>query len=632
MIWWRHRAIGAPCNLNSSCSCARHDGRGSGSGAAAGGPGRAASPPCGPGDQYCCAGAAGGRGAALVSTPVKFLRVPGRCQGLQQADPLPPLPLGRCTSQRAWAGPPAAGGERRRSPALVPTPLVPQRRRRAGLPMGLLPAPPPQPAVVRRLGGGDGCHRRHRQGVRRAAGAPGCGAAGLVAGRCHSAGAPGYLACVSLQTGALGWRWITPSGSYQPCASPPQPPRPNRLHSTDPQHAPSAAPLPPAPTGLNLVLISRTESKLQEAAAELEGKHGVQVGGRRPGGRAQADFCPASARGRQHRQHALVPWCPTMVDDLLLLSLPVSAMHPLAACAPPRAQVRYVAADLCKAGPDTFAKIGAALEGLEASTRWLLCPLCGAALLQAVRLLLGCLTHGATCTPLPAVVPLCLQAGPGSVRSRFQGCPSALAAAPQAGATLCHGRSAALSLPHSPHAALPACTHQVGVLVNNAGLSYDHPEYLDEVEDGFVADIVTINALVPAMVGLGWGWAGWCVGAAPAWGSDGALACRAARASPSGPLSECICPSPNRLPTGTPPPAQLSPAQPCRNLILNPAHNLPPNHPTPPHSWPSWCSRACGRGGAAWLSTSAPECPQSSPPPHCSRVRAAAGACCPLVG
>lgn len=95
--------------------------------------------------------------------------------------------------------------------------------------------------------------------------------------------------------------------------------------------------------GLSLVLISRTESKLQQAAAELQGKHGVQV--------------------------------------------------------------KYVAADLCKAGPETFAKIGAALEGLE-----------------------------------------------------------------------------------------------VGILVNNAGLSYDHPEYLDEVEDEFVSDLVTINALVPAML------------------------------------------------------------------------------------------------------------------------------------
>ena len=30
-------------------------------------------------------------------------------------------------------------------------------------------------------------------------------------------------------------------------------------------------------------------------------------------------------------------------------------------------QAKYVAADLCKAGPETFAQIAAALEGLEAS-------------------------------------------------------------------------------------------------------------------------------------------------------------------------------------------------------------------------------------------------------------------------
>ncbi|EFN59097.1 hypothetical protein CHLNCDRAFT_56728 [Chlorella variabilis] len=98
-----------------------------------------------------------------------------------------------------------------------------------------------------------------------------------------------------------------------------------------------------AKKGLNLVLISRTESKLKEVAAELSGKFGVEA--------------------------------------------------------------RYVAADLCKAGPDTFAKIGAALEGLE-----------------------------------------------------------------------------------------------VGLLVNNAGMSYDHSEYLDEMDAGVVPDMVTINALVPTML------------------------------------------------------------------------------------------------------------------------------------
>lgn len=57
-------------------------------------------------------------------------------------------------------------------------------------------------------------------------------------------------------------------------------------------------PCSPVP-GLNLVLISRTESKLQDAAAELEGKHSVQVGSARLAaqlvqsdllGRQRADF------------------------------------------------------------------------------------------------------------------------------------------------------------------------------------------------------------------------------------------------------------------------------------------------------------------------------------------------------
>ena len=76
-------------------------------------------------------------------------------------------------------------------------------------------------------------------------------------------------------------------------------------HATSPAAArPPAAPLSHA-AGLNLVLISRTESKLKECAAELENKHGVEA--------------------------------------------------------------RYVVADLCKATPETFASIGAALQGLEAS-------------------------------------------------------------------------------------------------------------------------------------------------------------------------------------------------------------------------------------------------------------------------
>ncbi|KAL4426395.1 hypothetical protein ABPG77_004689 [Micractinium sp. CCAP 211/92] len=95
--------------------------------------------------------------------------------------------------------------------------------------------------------------------------------------------------------------------------------------------------------GLNLVLISRTESKLQDCAAELRGKYGVE-----------ARICPA---------------------------------------------------DLCEATPETFAKIGAALEGLE-----------------------------------------------------------------------------------------------VGILVNNAGLSYDHPEYLADTDDHAVHDMLNINALVPVIL------------------------------------------------------------------------------------------------------------------------------------
>ncbi|KAI3433622.1 hypothetical protein D9Q98_003431 [Chlorella vulgaris] len=98
-----------------------------------------------------------------------------------------------------------------------------------------------------------------------------------------------------------------------------------------------------AKKGLNIVLISRTQSKLEAVAAELEEVYGVHT--------------------------------------------------------------RVVAADLSKAGPEMFTKIGAALEGLE-----------------------------------------------------------------------------------------------VGLLVNNAGLSYDHPEYLDQVAEQDVYDVVAVNALVPTML------------------------------------------------------------------------------------------------------------------------------------
>jgi short-subunit dehydrogenase len=34
---------------------------------------------------------------------------------------------------------------------------------------------------------------------------------------------------------------------------------------------------------------------------------------------------------------------------------------------------------------------------------------------------------------------------------------------------------------------------QVGVLVNNVGLSYDHAEYLDALDDQLVDDLININ-------------------------------------------------------------------------------------------------------------------------------------------
>lgn len=36
--------------------------------------------------------------------------------------------------------------------------------------------------------------------------------------------------------------------------------------------------------------------------------------------------------------------------------------------------------------------------------------------------------------------------------------------------------------------------------MNNAGLSYDHPEYLADIDDHAVHDMLNINALVPVMV------------------------------------------------------------------------------------------------------------------------------------
>lgn len=85
--------------------------------------------------------------------------------------------------------------------------------------------------------------------------------------------------------------------------------RRSRLHLVP--SLPQLTPPPPPAAGLNLVLISRTESKLQDCAAELRGKYGVE-----------ARICPA---------------------------------------------------DLCNATSETFAKIGAALEGLEARRRLAAC-------------------------------------------------------------------------------------------------------------------------------------------------------------------------------------------------------------------------------------------------------------------
>ena len=149
----------------------------------------------------------------------------------------------------------------------------------------------------------------------------------------------------------------------------------------------------PHAAGLNLVLVSRTESKLAAAAAELAGAYGVQA--------------------------------------------------------------RTCAADLTQAGPDTIAKIGAVLEGLDVS-----------------GVSLG--AHSAA---------------PAAARAK---CPQP--------------RPARTTPPPHPHlqpclpAYLPASHPQVGILVNNAGVSYDHPEYLDQVEGGTITDIVTVNALVPTLV------------------------------------------------------------------------------------------------------------------------------------
>ena len=41
----------------------------------------------------------------------------------------------------------------------------------------------------------------------------------------------------------------------------------------------------------------------------------------------------------------------------------------------------------------------------------------------------------------------------------------------------------------------------VGVLVNNAGMSYDQPDFLETIDDVLLRDIITINTLAPTRVG-----------------------------------------------------------------------------------------------------------------------------------
>ena len=44
----------------------------------------------------------------------------------------------------------------------------------------------------------------------------------------------------------------------------------------------------------------------------------------------------------------------------------------------------------------------------------------------------------------------------------------------------------------------------VGVLVNNVGLSYPHAEFYDKIDDQLAADIVAINITATNKVGLCW--------------------------------------------------------------------------------------------------------------------------------
>ena len=50
---------------------------------------------------------------------------------------------------------------------------------------------------------------------------------------------------------------------------------------------------------------------------------------------------------------------------------------------------------------------------------------------------------------------------------------------------------------------------QVGTLINNVGLSYDHPDYLTTLDDTFIRQIIDINCLATTKVGCKAGHPGW---------------------------------------------------------------------------------------------------------------------------
>lgn len=75
-----------------------------------------------------------------------------------------------------------------------------------------------------------------------------------------------------------------------------------------------------------------------------------------------------------------------------------------------------------------------------------------------------------------------------------------------------------LSCPHAQHESATPCSPSPHVAVNqhiqrlavplslphlqinNAGMSYDHPDYLDVISDDLVRDLITINTLAPTRV------------------------------------------------------------------------------------------------------------------------------------